>query len=1047
MDVQTKCFAKKCRTIFLVSLTTFISLCFLQANAGSQQPGKTVSGKVTDSATGQPLALVSISVKGKKIATTTNQQGDYFLTADYNDVLVFSYIGYNNQSVKVGDQTTIDIVMSTSAGTLHEVVVTALGITRQKRSLGYSVTEVKGATLTEARENSFVNGLEGKVAGVNVSGVGAGPNGASNVVIRGITSMTGNNQPLYIVNGVPLVNNNYSTTDVGGGYGGKDGGDGISDINPDDVESFNILKGAAATALYGYRGANGVIIITTKKGKNGAGLGVEINSNYAIEHVIDETDFQNVYGQGYNGVKPINAADALGSMESSWGAKLDGTLTPQFDGVSRPYSYVAKGNMSRFYKNGGAATNTISFSKGLGEFGATRFSASFLNDDSYVPNAGLQRFTFTQTTNLKFDKHLTLDLSSQYVSEYTKNAPNLADAVGNLNWGPMFVPANINITTLAGPNGDGTTATGIELNPFDDPYTTNPYFAAYKFQGAIHRNRFIGSANMRYTLDNGLYFSVAVADDYVNDRNTNVEPIGTGYLIDADINGDMYEQNVKQTELNIDVTTGKKFNITKDLSVDVLLGANYRKSVQEYVTASGNDFAIPFLYNIGNLINKTDDYGLYHSEFESVYGSADFAYKNFAYLTVTGRNDWYSTLAPGKINYLYPSINGAFVFSEFLHIPNLDLGKLRLSYADVGGEADGPYQTLQTYGISGTLQVPYGTFPIGSAGNGQVPNSGLKPSSRKEFEIGTEMDFFKNRLRFDLAAYQKRVTNDIVPVSIDYTSGYNSALLNVGNLRYNGVELEAGGIPVQSKNFNWNIDFNTSYTEGKVLSLGGLPNIGLGSATPDWGSVAFIQQVVGKAPLQIIALYPKTDNKGNIIIDPTRGAPNPNKAEAKDYGEATSPWAMGITNTFKYRNFSLSFLIDGKFGGKLFSNTNFVAYVQGLAKETVTGRDKTYGTNGEAPSQYYGNWASANQGMFVYDASFIKFRQIIFGYTFPSKMFNGKIQSIKLSFVTRNVFTIMKHTPNIDPEASYSASIFSQGLESAEVPYSRNFGFNLNVKF
>ncbi|MEO8712638.1 MAG: SusC/RagA family TonB-linked outer membrane protein, partial [Parafilimonas sp.] len=918
MNKKTKCYAKQCITKCLVVLIVSCNFLFFhQANAGIiHLPETIISGTVTDSATGQPLALVSISVKGKKSATTSNSQGVYSINADENDVLVFSYVGYSNKSVKVGTQTNINVMLSATSGALQDVVVTALGITKQRRAVGYSVTEVKGSTLTEARENSFVNGLEGKIAGVNVSGVGAGPNSASNVIIRGITSMTGNNQPLYVLNGIPLVNNNYSTTDVGEGYGGKDGGDGIGDINPDDIETISVLKGAAATALYGYRGSNGVILITTKKGKTGEGLGVEVNSNYVRQKVIDETDFQTVYGQGYNGAKPINADDALGSMESSWGGLLDGSLTPQFDGVSRPYSAVSKGNLKRFYKDGNAYTNSISFSKGFGDAGSTRFSFSDLKDDSYVPNAGLHRMTFSQFTNLQMDKHLTLDLSAQYVTEYTKNAPNLADAVGNLNWGPMFVPPNINITTLAGPNGDGTTATGIELNPFDDPYTTNPYFAAYKFIGAIHRNRFIGSADLKYTLDNGLFFGASIADDYVNDRNTNVEPIGTGYLIDADINGDMYEQNVKQTELNIDITTGKNFNVTKDLTLNVLLGVNYRKSVEEYVTASGNDFAIPYLYNIGNLINKSEDYGLYHSEYQSIYGSADLAYKNYAYLTITGRNDWYSTLAPGKTHYLYPSVSGSFVYSEFLHIPNLDLGKLRLSYADVGGEADGPYQTLQTYGIQGTLIVPNGTFPIGTAGGGQVPNSNLKPSSRKEFEIGTEMDFFKNMLRFDLAAYQKKVINDIVPVSIDYTSGYYSAVLNVGNLRYNGVELEVGGTPVKSRNFSWDADFNSSYTQGKVLSLGGLPYIGLGSATPDWGSVAYIQQIVGKAPLQIIALYPKTDKKGNIVIDPVRGAPNPNKAVGRDYGAAQSPWSAGITNTFKYKNFNLSFLIDGKFGGK-----------------------------------------------------------------------------------------------------------------------------------
>ncbi len=314
-------------------------------------------------------------------------------------------------------------------------------------------------------------------------------------------------------------------------------------------------------------------------------------------------------------------------------------------------------------------------------------------------------------------------------------------------------------------------------------------------------------------------------------------------------------------------------------------------------------------------------------------------------------------------------------------------------------------------------------------------------------EIGSEMNFFKNRIRLDLALYQKKVINDIVPVSIDYTSGYNTALLNVGNLRYDGIELALGGTPLIAKKFTWNVDFNGSYTAGKVLSLGDLSYITLGSATPDWGSIAHIQQIVGKTPLQIIALTPATDDNGKTVINPAHGAPDPASAVPKDFGAAISPWTAGLNNSFKYGHFILSFLIDGKFGGKVFSNTNFVAYVQGLAKETVPGRDKTYGTEGDAPSQYYSNWANANQGMFVYDASFIKFRQIIFGYDFPAKWFHNKVQGARLSFVTRNVFTIMKHIPNIDPESSYSSSIYSLGLESAQVPYSRTMGFNLNIKF
>jgi len=1022
----------------------------LFSNFAAAQANITVKGKLIDGTNNETLPGVTVTEKGTTNAVSTDVNGVYTITIGSTSTLVFKFIGYAIKEVPILGRTVIDVKLQPETTELKDVVVTALGITKQNKAIGYSVSTVKGASITEARQNSFVNSLEGRVAGVNVSGVATGPNGATNVVIRGITNMTGNNQPLYILNGIPLVNNNYATTDVQGGYGGKDGGDGIGDINPDDIETISILKGAAATALYGYRGANGVVLITTKKGKSGEGLGVEINSNYVRENVIDETDFQNVYGQGYNGVKPVSGADALSSMESSWGAKLDGSEVYQFDGVKRPYSAVADGNLSRFYRPGGNFTNTVAFSKGFGDDGATRFSVSNLNDQSYVPNAGLQRLTFNQTTNLKFGKNLTLDLSSQYVTEYTKNAPNVSDAIGNLNWGPMFVPRNINIISLKGPNGNGTIAgdSGNELSAFGDPYTTNPYFAAYETQGAIHRNRFTGSANLKYTFDDGFFVGFQVADDYSNDRNTNIDPPGTAYVADEGNIGDMSELNEKQSELNMDLTGGKNFKFGKDFTLNVLLGGNYRRSQQEAFNAGGNNFAIPFLYNIGNLENPTESIQTYNEKYQSLYGSTDFSYKNFLYLTVTGRNDWYSTLSPGKINYFYPSFSGSFVFSELLHIPEMDLGKLRLSYANVGGAADNPYQTLQTYGISGTYTSPGGiAYPIGTAGNNsQVPNSALKPSKRQEFEIGTEMDFFKNRLRFDLAVYQKKVIDDIVPVTIDYTSGYNSALLNVGTIKYNGVELALGGTPVKNDKFTWDVDFNGTYLKGKVISLGGQPQIGLGAEAGDWGSAAYLQQVVGKEPLQIFAPDPARDAKGNIIIDPGLGAPDPLAAQPKDFGSAESPWAAGINNNFKFGRFNLSFLIDGKFGGKLFSNTNIVAYQQGLSKATLPGRNLLYGTDQQQPSAYYGDWAFADQGMFVYDASFIKFRQLIFGYDFSTKAFNGKIHGLRLSFVCHNVFTIMKHTPNIDPESSYSASIYSQGLEAPAVPYSRTLGLNLNIK-
>lgn len=1005
-----------------------------------------VKGKVTDAATNETIPGATVTVKGTNTQTTTNASGDYSVTVTSPAVLVFTFIGYAPQQAVITNQEVVNIKLAESAEQLNEVkVVTALGVSKEKRAVGYSVSTVKGASLTEVRQNSFVNSLEGRVAGVDISGVSSGPNGATNVIIRGLTSLTGNNQPLYILNGIPLVNNNYAQTD-NGGYGGHDGGDGIGDINPDDIESVSILKGAAATALYGYRGANGVVLITTKKGKTGDGLGIEVNSNYVRENVIDNTDFQTKYGQGYNFAKPVNAADALGSMESSWGALLDGSPVQIFNGQTTTYSEHAKGNLARFYRAGNEFTNTASFSKGFGDDGNTRFSASELQDDSYVPNAGLQRFTFNQQTELNFGKHINLVLNSQYNSEYTKNAPSVSDAVGNLNWGPMFAPPNIDITQMAGPYGNGTMANGYELNPFSDVYTTNPYFAAYEFQEADHRNRFIGSIDLKYTADNGWYVKGSVADDYTNDRNTAVTPTGTGY----EPNGDMYEQNVKQTELNIDLVTGKEFKVNKDFKITPLLGVNYRKSIQEYVTASAYSFAIPFLYTISNGTSFSEGYAFNQEEFQSAYASVDFAYKNWLYLTATGREDWYSTLAPGKINYLYPSLSSSFVYSELLHIDHMDIGKLRLSYADVGGEADNPYQTLMSYGIAGTIAPGKNSFPIGPGGGGTVPNSGLVPSKRREWEIGTEDDFYDNRVRFDLSYYHKNVIGDILPVTIDYTSGYTSALLNVGNVRDIGVELDMGGVPVKTDNFSWDIDLNATHVSSKVLSLGGQNYISLGSVegdwTPDGNSIAHLEQVVGMAPNQIITFEPGRNANGKLIINKSTGVYAVQDRVTHDFGSSFNPWGGGITNSFKYGNLSLSFLIDGKFGGKIFSNTNYIAYVQGLSQATVERNPLGYGTNHIAASDYYSRRANADPGQFVYDDSFIKFRQIDLGYTFPAKMFHGVIHGLKISAVCHNVFTMMKHTPNIDPESNYTQSIYSQGLEGPDVPYSRTLGLNLNIK-
>ena len=1021
----------------ILSLKTLVIL-FASSVAVAQNPPavRTITGTVTDSQTKDALTGVSVGVKGTTVLVQTDKNGSYSISAGSTATLIFSYVGSKTEEIGVGNQTVINIELHASTDQLTDVVVTALGIKREKRSLGYSVTTVAGSTLTEARETNFVNNLEGKVAGVNVSNVATGPGGSANVVIRGVSDITGSNQPLYVIDGIPMQNSTYRQTDVGGGYGGADGGDGTININPDDIETISVLKGAAASALYGYRGSKGVILITTKSGKNAKGTGVELNSNYVIQNVIDNTDWQNTYGQGSAGNKPVDGSDAFETGLSSWGAKLDGSQVFQFDGVQRPYTAVS-GNIGRFYKNGAAATNTLSFSKSLGADGSIRFSASDLDNTSLIPNAGFQQQSFSLSVNYKLDKHLDLQLKGQYINAYTHNRPSVSDAPGSVNFATLFLPPNINIATLA----PGYKADGSENQFLDDAYTTNPYFAAYKFINNTRRNRFIGSADLKYSFDNGLYLELRAGEDYFADRNTNVTPNGTAYQLD----GFMQEENIQSTELNVDAIMGKEFKIAKDFKLSALVGVNSRKAVVDQIDAQGNTFQTPYLYTIGNLASPTEYTSNPVVENKSVYGQFDFSFKNYLYLSATGRNDWYSTLAPGKTNYFYPSVSGSFVFSELIHVPKMDMGKIRVGYADVGGEADAPYQTLLGYNNIGNLNG----YPIGNIANGgTVPNAALEPSSAKEFEVGADLTFFSGRLHLDAAYYDKKESREVIPAVTSGTSGYNAVLLNSGTIQNKGIELLLSGVLVKAKNFSWTETLNLTYNDNKVLSLStGSTNYPLGysRAGEDEGiGVAYMSQALGKSAYQIFVADPERDDKGNIVIDPLSGAPAAG-TNYVDVGSGVDPWSTGINSEFRYKHFILSFLVDGKFGAKIFSGTNYYAYQFGLSRLTLPGRDQKYGTDQIYPQDYYSRVSNANPAIFIYDASFIKFRQIILGYSFPPAMFRNKIQGITLSFVARNVFTISKHTPGIDPESNYSNG--PQGIEQAGVPYTRTFGLNLNVKF
>lgn len=992
-----------------------------------------ITGRITSS-DGQPLANVSVRVKGSDRGTTTNAGGEFTIEANRGETLVISSVGFQTQEVTVGESTAVRISLTASDSQLSEVVVTALGIRRERKALGYSVTEVKGEELTRAREVNVMNSLVGKVAGLNVSSVNGGPGSASNVIIRGVSSLGQDprlgqtNQPLYVINGIPVES--QPASQGGGVYdNGPDRGDAIGNLNPDDIETISVLKGAAASALYGYRAKAGVILITTKSGR---GNGIEFNSNYVAEKIMDLTDWQYVYGQGANNVKPATQITARDAGQSSYGGRLDGSQVTQFDGVQRPY-VAQRNNLKNFYRTGGTFTNTLSFNKTF-TGGALRFSASNLTNKSVIPNSGLDRQTFNLAGNFNPTKNLVIDARANYILEQAKNRPFLSDGPGNANFNVMFLPTSVDVNVLK----QTTNPDGSEYSYSGNAFATNPWFAANKFITNTDRNRLISSISIRYNFNNGFFVQGRAGRDAYTDRFKQVVPTGTAYRA----NGSITEQTYEFSDLNVDGLAGKEFRINNgNLTVTPNIGASFRKLESETFTNNGNDFAVPFVYNIGNAKNKAVEYLVSDQEIHSAYGTLELAWKDYLFLTGSARSDWFSTLAtPGrdnKLNIVYPSVSASFVFSEFVKPSWLSFGKLRAGYAVVG-QATGPYNTQLTYGLSSVLLN--NTYPLGNVSNANVPNPSLQPSEASEFEIGTEMRLFNNRLNVDVTYYNKKSSNEILAAPTSTTSGYGGAVLNIGELRNKGWEALLSGSPIRGRSFNWTSSINGSVNDNEVLALAaGQAQLGIASSRTE---TAFTQNRVGLPSYQVVAFDYRYDAQGKIALTPT-GLPD--RGDLIPLGSAYHKWIAGWNNEFTFKRINLGFLIDGKWGGKIFSATDWYGYLFGLHKATLENREGRFGTtNNIEASEYYGTLIRNVSKLFVYDASFVKFRQLTLGYSFPATTFGNKIQGLSINLVARNLFILSRHTDNIDPEGNYSP--FAQGLELGGVPAVRTFGVNLNVK-
>jgi TonB-linked SusC/RagA family outer membrane protein len=1045
----------------------------------------TITGKVKDE-NGADFPGVNVLVKGTSVGTSTDINGNYTLEVpDENAVLVFSFIGYTTQEVSVGTRTVIDLTMAPDVKALDEVVVTALGIERSSKSLGYATTKVDSKELVVNRTPNMMNALQGKIAGVNISSLGTGPAGTSKVRIRGQSSIGGQNTPLIVVNGVPIDNTNFGTNQgnlgsdgaIGsrGGGASTDGGDWLTSFNPDDIESMQVLKGATAAALYGSRAKDGVIMITTKSRGAAQGIGIAYNMNYTNESILDFTDYQYVYGQGEYGGGPAapGAGPNPNSGQWSFGRKIEPGMTQVlFNNEVVPY-VAQRDILKRFYRNGQNFTNSVAVSSNSDK-GGLNFSVSNLDSKGVTPNNSYNR----KTINLGFGYDLSSKVSVQgsvnYSNEYNKNPPVVSDQDNSI---PTSLYAMANTMPLEVLDANKYNAGGGEYNYSRFTNRTNPYWTLAEVKQNIRRDRIFGNFSIKYDLTDWLSVQARAGQDYWSRDNDYINlPTGKASINASSVlsaqapgyyNGVFTQEARRFRETNYDflITANKTFN---DFGININAGGNQMRRRMDVNSVQVTDFVVQGLYTVQNGRAKDPLYDLIERQVNSLYAMAEVNYKEMIYLNGTFRQDWFSTLSKDDRTIPYPSISASYVFSEsFNTTPGwLDFGKFRVAYAKVGSDSDvAPYSNTLYYGVNGQqfLSQAVGNFGL------TVPNASLRPMSVEETELGLELKLFKSRVGLDVAVYRKLTTDQIVNATISDASGFTGTQINSGRSENKGIELMLNLIPVATDNFEWDFTFTGAYNKTKVLSL--LSDTPGSSITV--GQHVFngwVYQVVGEEMGQIVGFGYRRNDAGQIIYNSTNGLPLPT-TQPISFGSALPKWTGGFMNSFNFKGITASVLIDFKLGGKLLSGTNFNAYRHGLHKETLVGREGgTLDGSGNDPGFVVGegvnqegqpnttgakaeDYYSVVRGSglvepIIYNAGYWKLRQITIGYDFTKFLPESfPVKGIRLSFVANNVAMLKKWAPNIDPESFSYTSDNVVGLESPSVPSTRSLGFNLNVKF
>jgi len=1056
---------------------------------------KTVTGKVSDES--GPLPGVTVVVMGTQTGTQTNFDGDFSISANVGAVLQFSFVGMETIEKTVGSSNTINVTMQESAEALDEVVVTALGISRDKKSLGYATQEVSGENLNQVKSANFVNSLSGKAAGVQIKR-NTNMGGSTNVVIRGNASLTGSNQALFVVDGVPISNTNSNDPDQAQAFGGYyDYGNAASDINPDDIESINVLKGAAASALYGSRAANGVIMITTKKGMSSKGFGVTVNSGVSVGSVDKSTftKYQDQYGAGYGpyydgpgshwyyeditGDGNLDQT-ALYTEDGSYGAAFDSNLLvyqwDSFDVDNPNYKKAtpwvnAKNGPLSFFETPVTLTNSVALDHGSDQ-GSFRLGYTKFDQTGLMPNSSINKHNFTMNGSFKFNEKLTATASANYINTRGKGRSSTGYNDNIIGMFKQWWQTNVDIEQQK--DAYFSTRRNVSWNPAtsapgEQPiFWDNPYWNRYENYQTDSRDRFIGNISLNYEILDWLNVTGRIATDTYSElqeeRRANGSVPSDFGVSRGTVDSGYGRKNIQNTETNYDFMANFNKDLSDKFNLKGILGTNIRRSQFESIYAStAGGLSVPKLYSLQNStgplplpVERAEKVGV-----DGIYASASVGYNNLIFFDATIRRDHSSTLPEDNSVFYYPSFAGSFIFSQLIEKDWVSFGKFRINYAEVGNSA--PFDFLyDTY----VVNIPPGAPSTSVADIKNNPH--LKPEKTASFETGLEMKFLHSRLGFDFAFYKNNSIDQIFGVPVSRATGYTSKVLNAGEIENKGVELTLYGKPVETEDFNWNVTVNWSTNNNKVVSLEeGIDNLQLGS----FQQGITINARVGE-PYGVIQGTDYTYLDGKRVVDPSNGQYIATATSDVVIGDTNPDWLMGISNSFNYKNFSFYFLIDIQQGGSIFSLDQAYGLATGMNAETAFINDlgnpvrnsladgggfinEGVNPNGAAnetridASRYgaFGYRRGLPNAAFVYDASYVKLREMALTYNFSKDLMDKSfLTGVALSLTGSNLWIISKNLPHADPESGLSSGNL-QGFTTGSLPTTRNFGFNVKLQF